>query len=588
MAKASELAKPWTPEEASWFPLAQDPAPRGTFEMGLVLGGTVSAGAYTAGVLDFLLEALDAWGEELKLRPTPTPDWNVSIRAISGTSGGGVLAAMFAKALSWKFDPVRASDPPEAGLRNPFYDVWVERLDVDKMLETSDIVSGQPLRSVLNAKCLEEAAAFVAAYPENLGVQPAARDFVPEPIPIYLTLTDLRGLPCRVGFQGKLGQNYTEHAEYAKVCVYTRGGNANLRPDAYGVSKNPGQTGFVGWGDVTRYALGTSAFPIGFPPRDLSLPAQHLRLRPIVVVPPAPPAAASPAGPVVMGRPIYWDALADAKGNVPDDFRFAAVDGGVLDNEPIELCRGELAGMAGRNERRGHLARRAVILIDPFFDPPDLGTAELPSVFKEIGELAGTWKSQARYDSQDLQLAVDEDCYSRFMITAKRDGAEPGGKSIATACLSAFGGFLCREFRRHDYFLGRRNCREFLLKDLLIPVANDDLFGPWKAKTPDFSQFVVKDALGRDCLRLIPLYGRCQEEEVVPGYPVGSFNPRARPFRDAVERRLSATVGSLIDSEDLPLIERWLLELAVAWKKGDWAKDVVKQVEHGLKQWKLL
>ena len=40
-----------------WF-LDNPAVPDGTFELGLVLGGTVSAGAYTAGALDFLIEAL--------------------------------------------------------------------------------------------------------------------------------------------------------------------------------------------------------------------------------------------------------------------------------------------------------------------------------------------------------------------------------------------------------------------------------------------------------------------------------------------------------------------------------------------------
>jgi predicted patatin/cPLA2 family phospholipase len=31
------------------------------FKIGLVLAGAVSAGAYTAGVVDFLFEALEAW-----------------------------------------------------------------------------------------------------------------------------------------------------------------------------------------------------------------------------------------------------------------------------------------------------------------------------------------------------------------------------------------------------------------------------------------------------------------------------------------------------------------------------------------------
>ena len=32
-----------------------------TFEIGLVMAGAVSAGAYTAGVVDFLIEALDEY-----------------------------------------------------------------------------------------------------------------------------------------------------------------------------------------------------------------------------------------------------------------------------------------------------------------------------------------------------------------------------------------------------------------------------------------------------------------------------------------------------------------------------------------------
>jgi len=43
-----------------WF-LDTSPVPDKTFELALVLGGTVSAGAYTAGALDFLIEALDCW-----------------------------------------------------------------------------------------------------------------------------------------------------------------------------------------------------------------------------------------------------------------------------------------------------------------------------------------------------------------------------------------------------------------------------------------------------------------------------------------------------------------------------------------------
>ena len=39
----------------------QNPPP---FEIGLVMAGAVSAGAYTAGVMDYLLEVLETWQKE--------------------------------------------------------------------------------------------------------------------------------------------------------------------------------------------------------------------------------------------------------------------------------------------------------------------------------------------------------------------------------------------------------------------------------------------------------------------------------------------------------------------------------------------
>ena len=38
----------------------ENPPAEGTFEIGIVLAGAISAGAYSSGVVDFLIEALDA------------------------------------------------------------------------------------------------------------------------------------------------------------------------------------------------------------------------------------------------------------------------------------------------------------------------------------------------------------------------------------------------------------------------------------------------------------------------------------------------------------------------------------------------
>jgi len=50
------------------------------FHLGLCLAGAVSAGAYTAGVIDYLIEALDKWQKRKNENLPDTPSHNVVIR----------------------------------------------------------------------------------------------------------------------------------------------------------------------------------------------------------------------------------------------------------------------------------------------------------------------------------------------------------------------------------------------------------------------------------------------------------------------------------------------------------------------------
>ena len=58
----------------------------------------------TAGVLDFLIEALD--GFEAAKAAGEVTKRNVALTLIAGTSGGGVNAAIAARALAYKFPHV--------------------------------------------------------------------------------------------------------------------------------------------------------------------------------------------------------------------------------------------------------------------------------------------------------------------------------------------------------------------------------------------------------------------------------------------------------------------------------------------------
>src|SRR5580658_9763963 len=103
------------------------------FKLGMNMAGAISAGAYTAGVLDFLTEALDAW-EEAKSRGENVPRHDVSIKVFSGASAGGMCAAISAILLQDQFDHV--SDTSKTGTSNRFYESWVNMIDIEPLLQT--------------------------------------------------------------------------------------------------------------------------------------------------------------------------------------------------------------------------------------------------------------------------------------------------------------------------------------------------------------------------------------------------------------------------------------------------------------------
>ena len=92
----------------------------GTFELGIVMAGAVSGGAYTAGVMDFLIEALDAW-EKAKHDGEDVPSHGVRIKVMTGTSAGAMNTALAAVMFNEDFEHVReVPAPPGVAATNPF------------------------------------------------------------------------------------------------------------------------------------------------------------------------------------------------------------------------------------------------------------------------------------------------------------------------------------------------------------------------------------------------------------------------------------------------------------------------------------
>jgi hypothetical protein len=89
--------------------------------------------------------------------------------------------------------------------------------------------------------------------------------------------------------------------------------------------------------------------------------------------------------------------------------------------------------------------------------------------------------SQSRFFGESLSQVMTGTTFDHFIIapsdddlTRKHLSAGGSGQPPALQCaaLGAFGGFFEREFRAHDYALGRRNCQKFLKDSFVLPAAN--------------------------------------------------------------------------------------------------------------------
>lgn len=508
------------------------------FEFGLVMAGAISAGAYTAGVIDFLLEALEAWDAAKTSDAARVPDHAVRIRALSGSSAGAMTAAILVRSLATKVTPVtNVNAPPDAPaadpaqerneFRNPFYAAWVQSVDIRHLLGGKDLQESR-------AKVVSILDSTVLAYLGNnvLNVSSAPRSLPPSyitnPIDVFLTTTNLRGVPYGFGLAGQQAGYRHMMTAYADYVHFALAWPSTAPPplaaggvDTQAVLLEPARLAPSGaWAAMMNAALASGAFPIGLAPRLLQRKATEYDGRQWQV--PEPHALKTVPNhtgeaphdvPLVLAeqQKIVGDAsdphmlrctcssMQALPPTWPDGIRSPAptstgadptyeytywnVDGGLMNNEPLELVRRVLAA-GGRNPRDGLTADRAVVMVDPFPNGSDVSRDyDLDiDLVKIVLRMFGALKEQARFKPDELALAADPEIYSRFVISPIYIDA--AGKTtdpaIASAVMGGFGGFLAESFRRHDFQLGRRNCQRFLQRHFVLPVENP-LFESWRS-----------------------------------------------------------------------------------------------------------
>jgi hypothetical protein len=358
------------------------------------MSGAISAGAYTAGVLDYLIEALDAW-EKKKREGAAVPDHRIGLKVMSGASAGSITAAIGVIALCDEDQKPHFYDDPKTKQRYHYYlpklyESWVVRptfvadsssnnsgasSGTAKTAKPSDLLAlgdlepsndpfpgifehccevdprksdGEPpVASLLNVRVLAEISEQALDVKK---VKAEPRAYIADPLHIYMTLTNLRGVPYKVAFTGGYYHMIT-HGDRVHYAVHGAGAwrapspdfpegdpqaesefakNDALREidaawlaevDAQGVGKKQ-------WRDFAVKALASSAFPVGLAPRlvTMNLDRDYLGRR-------FPCDTLVDKARVAMPFPDFTKGVREEK-----PFYFTSADGGIIDNDPFEYA----------------------------------------------------------------------------------------------------------------------------------------------------------------------------------------------------------------------------------------------------------
>ncbi|AEV99684.1 hypothetical protein A4D02_35530 [Niastella koreensis] len=429
--------------------------------LGICMAGAVSAGAYTAGVVDYLIETLERWqqkkeqiqrklnqGEALTEMEKLVPLHNVVIEVLSGASAGGMTAAVLAYSFNdgsyytKKNNDIIARNyniPDALDTPTKLYDVWVNMADDEKgstfkkLMNTDDVMPLNNMKSLLNSAPIDRIAE--KAIPRNIQFNPPK--YVSEYVSVLLSITNLEGIPIDIRFSNIDSNNPT--------CNVLKMHSGFLH------YQFKGQSLFIDYpaeiiteatkGHLAVAAKATGAFPFGLSNRK-----------------------------IVVNRMFFEDfknrlklhSNMNVNLKLPEDknYVFNAVDGGAINNEPI----GTTMRILDCKKKEYHPDdENYMILIDPF--PTVTNAAKRDeycepkeyTLLEQAKKIVKAFRNQSMFKQEDLLNGLEME-HKRYLIyPIKR-------KFYFLACglIEGFSGFFKKEFREHDYQLGRKNCQAFL------------------------------------------------------------------------------------------------------------------------------
>lgn len=524
------------------MPIANDTTGAPTFEFGLSLAGGVSCGAFTAGALDFIVEALDAWEDAKKQQHRNAPPHDVVLSIVAGASSGALTAAVLGALLPYRINPVRMGATAETQTGNPLFDSWVNGTGLKDLLRKQDAGAAEGVRSVFDPTQVDVVARNAINF--GIGAMPRSRNWLADPLRFGFTVTNLRGAKLSLDRPHSMlaDPTTTMHGDVMRFAIGGIGARQAPPPrgdeEAITLRRNAPDAWDV-WGKTfATAALASAAFPVVLPARRLRPPAGQYTGKTTVL-------QGGACGPDVVARMPPVGAAAQS------GYQFDGVDGGLIDNNGIDVARMELLDRdpLACNPRDGLLSQRAVLMIDPMLGARSkIDDLPRPPI-SFAGTLSGLLKTlldQARLRPEQMALAMDDGVYSRFIIVPHREteASDEPSADLAGAALGGLGGYLCREFREHDYLLGRCNAQQALATHFVLP-GNNPLFDGW---TDDQCRLYAVEGTGE--LPIIPLFGRLHpgsdpnNAEPLPPWPQGKAD--ALSFAPDIDSRLKVLYCNLL------------------------------------------
>ncbi|KFC22517.1 patatin-like phospholipase family protein [Epilithonimonas lactis] len=405
--------------------------------IGLVLAGAVTAGAYTAGVLDYLFSTLLLWEEKHKEDPVNVPKPNVVIDIFTGASAGSIAAAVSLIGLA-KGALKEVTDPYSAEARdNILFDTWVnfglnDSEDISQyLLSAGDLENGK-LESLLNVQFMDQLIDKIVLKSQSIEIN-VLPDFINPNLDVLLTLSNLKGIPIDLYYDSD--NNKVAHTmSYHKGFAYFQNNKQDSDTSKLNLDLNDE--------DSIRFFLkcarASGAFPLGLKSVSFEkIPKDYI---------------------IGNLKRIFGNEFKFVP-RIDDFYNFTAVDGGLTNNEPIA----EALRVIGKEFNKNY----KMIMVDPFPSyilPKGLEKKEADDdLFKTIPKLVSTLRQQASFKENDITDMFD-DSTDKNMIwpTRYNEKKELLPNTIACGALSGFAGFINKDFRVHDYMLGRKNCQSFL------------------------------------------------------------------------------------------------------------------------------